>query len=97
SDFTFLFNIGKLPVNTVLPLISKYLGNIPQSAQLTCLMEKKEKEVDRPKTPLYQEFSPKDIGAGYRLESVKYFQKYFVPIKDRADWEERIKIEALSY
>ena len=97
SDFTFLFNIGNLPVDKVLPLVSKFLGNIPQSPQHTCLTEKHEKEVDSPKSPFYKEFYPKDIGAEYRLESIKYFQKYFVAIKDRSDWEERIKIEALSY
>lgn len=97
SDFTFLFNIGNLPVDTVLPFISKYLGNIPQSPQHTCPTENRKKKANRRNTPFYKEFYPKDIGAEYKLESVKYFQKYFVPIKDRSDWAERIKIEALGY
>ena len=92
EDFTFILS-GNFPIDSVLPLATKYLGNLPVSnieieEEST---QKKEKSVSN--GPVYKEYG---FPGNYTKKNNLY--KPFIVKKAGAnsDWKERIKVEALG-
>ncbi|MBC9795374.1 M16 family metallopeptidase [Sinomicrobium weinanense] len=97
SDFTFIIS-GDFSKETVLPLIQKYLGNLPENTTgTTCITINKE-QVSLPKTPLYREFHVNQMKTSYSgMHSGVYYMLRFVSkAKDIKDWKERIKLSFLG-
>ncbi|MEH6681054.1 MAG: insulinase family protein [Sediminicola sp.] len=94
SDFTFILS-GDFLDGDVLPMIRKYLGNLPNLPDRT-FSAHKNKRKDFPKGPLVKTFYADEIGAGYGMESVPYYLKFISAPDGRFDWKERLNVEILG-
>ena len=92
SNFTFLVT-GNFSEKSVLPLLQKYLGNLPNNNNLNCSVnpEKKYKSL---KGPIYQEFSSKNR---YKIKGAHYYLCFVKGNVNPEDWKERIKVYALGW
>jgi len=92
SDFIFLIS-GDFEINKVLPLVQKYLGNLP--------------DVDRSKKDFFKATEAKPISQGasyylfpsqgnYRVENISYGTRFIENAIDSNDWREQLKVEALG-
>jgi len=92
KEFTFVVS-GDFELESVLPVLVKYLGNLPNpSSSLTCIpAPKAEKKL--PKGPLFQEIS---APGNYEIKNVKYGVEFIKTAANTFDWQERIKVEALG-
>ena len=92
SDFTFMIS-GEFDVPKILPLIRKYLGNLPVRRDFT-----KDPAIGHgPKTlpigPSYTVLPPPP----YETKNASYALKYIKNVvRDSLDWTEKIKVEALA-
>lgn len=91
QDFSFIIT-GNFELDRVLPLIQKYLGNLPQGmGAWTC--ENTEKMFTSIKDgPIYKEM----ITEAYQMESVKYVLSYIKAVKKKSTWKEIIKLRVLG-
>lgn len=92
NEFTFILS-GDFDVKTAMPLVQKYLGNLPNAPKsLSCSPEKEGKnkfpigpilvEVPAPKYHPYKNWS--------------YGIRFFEKAKDPEDWKEQFKVKALE-
>ncbi len=95
KDFTFLIS-GGFSINKVLPLLQKYLGNLPNLSDGGICLSNKVVDKNLPKRPVYQKFSPQEMGAFYNMESVMYSLRFVGKTGNLTDWKERIKVDALG-
>lgn len=90
-DFTFLIS-GDFKPELVIPLVQKYLGNLPNLDN-----PKKSPSIQEaagmPKGPLY--FAIPSEG-NYRIENINYATKFVQEVQDQGNWKETIKVEALG-
>lgn len=94
SDFTFLLS-GGFSIDKVLPLLQKYLGNLPENSyKLSC--SPKQDIPALPKGPLYKEFYARDIDPSYTMHSVLYSLCYTAKTAEVQDWKEQIKLMVLG-
>lgn len=96
GDFTFIVS-GNYSESEVLPLVQKYLGNLPDLSDKEACFPYKIREKSSIEGPLYQEFSPKSIGAFYNMKSVMYSLRFIAPAHNLVDWKEQIKVEVLGF
>ncbi|MDT0676484.1 M16 family metallopeptidase [Autumnicola musiva] len=89
EDFTFIIS-GALETEEVLPLVRKYLGNLPNSGKKITDI-KKSKNVKEPKTPIYKEFS-----APYPNKSSLYKVKFSQNDINNYSWREELKLNLLG-
>lgn len=96
SDFTFIVR-GNFTKSQVLPLLQKYLGNLPNSSsKYNCLSENK-LGTTLPNGPLYKEFFPQEIDAPYTMESLRYSLLFIMKAKNPMDWKYQVKWKVLGY
>ena len=93
TDFTFVIS-GKAELNEVLPILKKYLGNLPGSSSpfQKCLSKKTISEL--PKGPVFQVIP--SLG-DYNLPNIKYSINYLKKSVNPGDWKEQLKVEALGH
>lgn len=96
EDFTFIIS-GSFSVEEVLPLLQKYLGNLPVRSNSILDETWSTKEVTLPASPLYKKFNPHGIGAGYKMKNIFYYRKYLSKVDKPMHWKELIDIEVLGY
>ncbi|MGS2762237.1 M16 family metallopeptidase [Sinomicrobium sp. M5D2P9] len=91
KDFTFLIS-GAFAMDSVLPLVQKYLGNLPDiSDSPQC--SQKPANTDAPSNGLsYHEIPPPD----YQMHNTSYSLRFMSKASDMDDWREEIKIRALG-
>lgn len=92
EDFTFVIT-GNFSIDNALPLIQKYLGNLPNiPVHKSCIpIALSEKRL--PKGPLYKRIKTPD---SFRMVSTEYSMRFVIKAEDRYDWKEQIKAEALG-
>ncbi|GBF18235.1 peptidase M16 inactive domain protein [Arenibacter sp. NBRC 103722] len=94
-DYTFIVG-GDFPVKQVLPLLQKYLGNLPNSTSRdTCISRHPPAHV-LPKEPVKKKFYVSETSATYKMKSVKYSLRYMAKLNDPMDWKEQLKMEVLG-
>lgn len=89
EDFTFIIS-GALETEKVLPLVRKYLGNLPNSGKTIVDIEKS-KNVKKTKTPIYKEFA-----APYPNKSSLYKVKFSQNDIKNYSWREELKLKLLG-
>lgn len=94
-DFTFLFS-GDFSLSDILPLLQKYLGNIPNNPLKSSFSSKPDITFSLPVGPIYKEFLVQDIEASYNLHSVRYSLRHIAKVEDVLHWKEQIKIKILG-
>lgn len=92
EDFTFIIS-GNFDVDTVLPLVKKYLGNIPDkphsfSYSLTTLNSNV-----LGTGPTFVEYPAPEY---YRMKNMMYGINFIENANDPVDWKEQIRVEALA-
>ncbi|WP_268225152.1 M16 family metallopeptidase [Sinomicrobium oceani] len=95
SDFTFLLS-GGFSINEALPLLQKYLGNLPNNSYKLSCSSKQNMTYALPKGPLYKEFHARKIDASYTMRSVRYSLCYLAKTEGQLDWKEQIKLMVLG-
>lgn len=91
EDFTFIVT-GDFEVVEILPLIEKYLGNLPERSYIFSKADKNE-NFSIPSGPTLVELpAPKN----YRLKNVMYGITFIEEAHDPNDWKEQIIVEALA-
>ncbi|RTE54139.1 insulinase family protein [Arenibacter aquaticus] len=95
-DYTFIVS-GNFPIRKVLPLLQKYLGNLPnQNSGDTCISRHPVAHT-LPKGPVYKKFYVSEMSAAYKMKSVKYSLRYMAKLNDPMDWKEQLRMETLGY
>lgn len=90
GNFTFILT-GNFEIEQVLPLVQKYLGNLPQdSAKWICENKKKKKSMEE--GPIYKEIVSDD----YQMENVKYYLSYIQERNNNYSWKETLRIQVLG-
>lgn len=95
EDFTFVIT-GDFSMDTVVPMVQKYLGNLPKqqtSSSLSCNYSKNP-ENRLPMGPLFTELK---APASYSMESTEYSMRFIAQAENPNDWKERIKAEFLGF
>src|SRR5690606_23611560 len=72
ADFTFLIS-GDFSAKKVLPLLLKYLGNLPHLPETEIPVSTKQ---NLSKGPLYYQYSPQEMGAFYDMKSIMYSLRF---------------------
>lgn len=93
KDFTFVIS-GKGKPNEVLPVLEKYLGNLPNSSSPCKNSLPKDSISVLPKAPVLQALP--SIG-NYDLPNVKYDLNFLKVAKRPDNWKEQLKVEALGH
>lgn len=92
DDFTFVIT-GDFSIESVLPLLVKYLGNLPNSGSgLDCTIAENYRQFNTVKPGLYEIPAP----VGNDLHNVKYVMKFITNTEDVPSWQEQLKVEALG-
>lgn len=91
KNFTFVIT-GNYSLETALPLLRKYLGNLPSKSQnLLFKTQKEHLPIFQPKTPLKKVYHP-DLP----IQNVHIYQTYLRQIKDTISLKERIEYKLLA-
>lgn len=91
GDFTFIVS-GEFNEAEILPLLQKYLGNIPSKKKLDCNTLKITGVL--PKGPVSKKLNSPDL---YETINSFYGLRYVWPQELQRDWKEEIKVKALGY
>ena len=93
KDFTFVIS-SKYTLAEVLPILKKYLGNLPNTSSTShdCSLEVSAPSL--PKGPILQIIPP--IGR-YDLPNLRYSLNYITKAQGSANWKEQLKTEALGH
>ncbi|MDR5591141.1 M16 family metallopeptidase [Christiangramia sp. SM2212] len=91
QDFTFIIN-GDFNTKIILPILQKYLGNLPKGKDSFC------NHIPKIQTkfegPLTKEITAK---GRYKIEGVQYYSSFIFPVKNPDNWKEQIKVDALGW
>lgn len=89
EDFTFIVS-GNFSIDSILPSIQKYLGNLPNKETVDCSKVQIRNE-NLLRGPICKEISsPK-----FHLENTKYALRFYSKVKTPYNWKEEIKIKLL--
>lgn len=94
KDFTFLIS-GNFSMDSIVPLLNKYLGNLPNLSNLTiCSPENNEgMEISQD----FLEFFTDERGVYYEMKSVLYSLNFMVKTDEPFNWKEHIKVKTLGF
>lgn len=92
SEFTFTIK-GNYKKEQVLPLLQKYLGNLPTNSDFSC--SKNKDQVKLPKGPIYHTFYGDRMNIGYKLYTRPYMLTYIFPIPEE-NWKDRVVLEIIN-
>ncbi|WP_417359638.1 insulinase family protein [Galbibacter sp.] len=95
SDFTFVVK-GRYEKERILPLLQKYLGNLPSDNNVNCsdMDDINKMDIELPKGPIYHTFYADKMKAGYKLYTVPYMLSYIVPIPED-NWKDRVTMDII--
>jgi predicted Zn-dependent peptidase len=91
QEFTFMIS-GDFETESVMPLLQKYLGNLPNASSLNSCTPPEKTDDQVKNGPSYEEFAP----SNYSMKNVGYSVRFIQKVKDTDDWQERLKIQALG-
>ena len=99
SDFTFIIK-GRYDKMKVMPLLQKYLGNLPSDkdaikANCSALKEIKKTDIKLSQGPIYNTFYADKIKAGYKLYTVPFMLTYIFPITEK-NWKDQVVLNMIS-
>lgn len=92
EDFTFVIT-GDFRIESVLPLLVKYLGNLPNSGtpfEYSSTDDIRRSDIEKPGQ--YEIPAP----VGDDLHNIKYSMKFITKKEDIPSWQEQLKVEALG-
>lgn len=92
NEFTFLIS-GDFKTESVLPILNKYLGNLPNHPSKSLSETSKVIYNSLPKGPLYKKYS---LPENYKKSNMLYKPVYIKETDAKPDWKERLKIKALG-
>lgn len=91
QDFTFTIT-GDFPMDSVMPLVNKYLGNLPSIKMDKTKISVRNYNLSKPAGPILVEFKSSDtFSANYNYRPI-----FIVPNKDQVSWKEKIVAEVLG-
>ena len=93
KDFTFIIS-GDFSENSVMPLINKYLSNLPNGKDEIRDIENIDNIYFKPQGPVLVQF--KSSGT-LDKKNYKYKPLFIIPTKENEDWKERVTAEALGW
>jgi predicted Zn-dependent peptidase len=93
SDFTFLVS-GDFSEKSVLPLLQKYLGNIPNNDYFVC-SPKRMPGYNAKESPAFIKLPGKKDK--YKMDGVYYYLGFLHNVANLKDWKEQIKVYALGW
>jgi len=92
KEFTFVVS-GDFELEIVLPVLVKYLGNLPNpSSSDVCIPAPKNGD-KLPEGPLFHDIS---VPGNYEIKNVNYGINFIKAAANPLDWQEQIKVEALG-
>jgi len=92
SKFTFTVK-GSYKKELVLPLLQKYLGNLPSNSNILC--QTNENDVRLPKGPVYHTFYADKMNIGYKLYTLPYMLTYIFPVSED-NWKDRVVLDIIN-
>tara|TARA_R110002020_G_scaffold37072_4_gene111783 strand:+ start:4295 stop:7189 length:2895 start_codon:yes stop_codon:yes gene_type:complete len=95
SDFTFILS-GSFSETEVLPLLQKYLGNLPSRTDSFSWKPEKTGKKMLPQGPIQKRFFSQEIGANYGMQSIQLYFRYISKVDKPLDWKEQLNIEVLG-
>ncbi|HUH28762.1 insulinase family protein, partial [Gelidibacter sp.] len=90
ENFTFIIS-GNYSIENALPLLQKYLGNLPQQQKRKLETDKKHLPIFQPKTPFKKIYRP-DIP----FQNVHIYQTYLRQLKDTISLKAKIEYDLLT-
>src|SRR5690606_304454 len=90
-DFTFLIS-GDFAIDSVLPIIQKYLGNLPSLDDAYQCNSNAKSETLLDQGPVFKRIPIPDYGMKNVNYGIKYFNNPYTPF----NWQENIKIQLLG-
>src|SRR5690606_13356563 len=90
-DFTFLIS-GDFAIDSVLPIVQKYLGNLPNMEDSFKCIPKNLTGISFGKGPVFERIPVPDYG----MRNVSYAIKYIEDLKKPFNWRDNIKIQLLG-
>lgn len=94
-DFTFVIS-GNFSEEKILPVLLKYLGNLPNLTNNEICLSKKSSTKNLPKGEKYHEFHPQKMGAFYNMRSVIYSLRFITSTIKPTTWKEQVKVDVLG-
>ncbi|MGS2737751.1 M16 family metallopeptidase [Sinomicrobium sp. M5D2P17] len=96
SDFTFVIK-GKYRKEQVLPLLQKYLGNLPADDCTSCptVNTFNKNVIELPQGPVYHTFYADKMKTGYKLYTTPYMLSYVFPIPED-NWKDRVIMDMIN-
>tara|TARA_R110002020_G_scaffold41194_1_gene121475 strand:- start:28703 stop:31600 length:2898 start_codon:yes stop_codon:yes gene_type:complete len=96
GSFTFLIS-GDFSTYKILPLVRKYLGNLPSKKNADARsVPRKQESLAYERNRTYTEFNLEEVSAHYKMKSILYSRRYIAKVEDPFDWKEHIKIDVLG-
>lgn len=92
QDFTFLIH-GNFDKDSILPLIQKYLGNLPNTTELTQCNSQFLAQENLPRGPIVKKIS---LPEEYTRNNILYSIVFIKEARSNVNWEEQIKTEFLG-
>ena len=92
QDFTFILT-GDFPMDAILPLINKYLGNLPSFQSETIYTQNRDVFAPKPTGPVLTHFKFPD---SYSQTNYIYNPTYIVPTNNQDNWKENLLVTALG-
>ncbi len=92
NDFTFIIT-GNFSIEKYLPLVNKYLGNLPQAENYSLAEEQNSSRINLPLGPVHIEFFFPDT---YKKRNFMYRPHHVIVASDKFDWKENLRVKALG-
>lgn len=93
KDLTFIIT-GDISQNEIIPLIRKYLGNLPNKSEVNSCESESLEDYNIPQGPLIKTYPNKSNSLN--RNNVKYSLRYIAKIEDAYNWKDVIKTRVIS-
>lgn len=96
SNFTFIIK-GNYEKERILPLLQKYLGNLPSNNTAICQFGDSinKRKIELPNGPIYKSFYADKMNTAYKLYTVPYIISYIAPIPED-NWKDRVTMDIIN-
>lgn len=92
QNFIFIIS-GDFSIDSVTPVLNKYLGNLPSGGYNLDTKKAKSKEAHLTSGPFYREYS---FPESYSKRNILYMPYFIKKSCEKYDWKEAVKVEALA-
>lgn len=92
QDFTFTIS-GDFPMDVMLPLINRYLGNLPSFQPNINLALNRNDFAPKPSGPVFTQFK---FPESYTKTNYMYWPKYIISAEDQEDWKEKLLVSVIG-